>query len=136
MTIWRHLYDPNTDTHYTNGGYIPDDVSTPVEGWQWRQGYAPEGSQPYEVISYADQLMGLLKATGQQVGQQEPTEELIALARMVIAITNELTSLADTFGGGTELYRQAALGRINELPTLPDNLEPVKQAMLAILQEG
>lgn len=48
MTIWRHLYDPNTDTHYTNGGYIPEDAATPVDGWQWRQGYAPDGSGIYE----------------------------------------------------------------------------------------
>lgn len=54
MNIWRHLYDPSTDTHYTNGGYLDESAATPVDGWQWLEGYAPEGSAAYEPESKQD----------------------------------------------------------------------------------
>jgi len=80
------------------------------------------------------QLEAVLKQAGQALTSQTPTPEIIALVRNVMAINNELTSLANTFGGDNELYRQSALAAITDLGELPEALEPARQAMLGVLQ--
>lgn len=45
--MYYHLFDPATQTHYTNGGYISPNSETPVQGFQWVEGKPPEGAVEY-----------------------------------------------------------------------------------------
>jgi hypothetical protein len=46
-----HLYNPNTDTHYANGGFISKNSDTPFVGGVWIDGPAPDGALPYVEIT-------------------------------------------------------------------------------------
>jgi len=131
MTIWRHLYDPSTDTHYTNGGFISEDAPTPVDGWQWVEGYAPNGSPVYEKRDLSARLEAILKEAGQVLAaEQNPSPELLALVDGIMTIDTKLSNLSNRFGGDSALYKAAAIAYLNSLGVLPENLEPARLAML------
>lgn len=49
--IRRHLYDPNTDTHYLNGGYLAEDAEMPLPGGKWVAGLPPAGATIWEPVT-------------------------------------------------------------------------------------
>lgn len=61
METYCHLYDPQTSTHYTTGGYISTDSEKP-EGYEWLEGYPPEGAIEYQEPTPASNAKALLNA--------------------------------------------------------------------------
>ena len=59
--VWRHLYDPATGTHYRNGGFISPDAGLEAypPGFEWVEGRAPEGAQPYRELALIDRLFAV-----------------------------------------------------------------------------
>lgn len=46
-----HLYNPVTDTHYSNGGFISKTSEAPFDSGVWVDGDAPDGAQPYMEVT-------------------------------------------------------------------------------------
>lgn len=59
---WYHLYDPATETHYINGGFIDPESQVPEDGFQWVEGQAPEGAVPYYRLTLRERLQPILAA--------------------------------------------------------------------------
>ena len=60
--MWRHLYDPATETHYADGGFIAENAPVPLSGAVWVEGSAPEDALPYREPALHITLQGIFDA--------------------------------------------------------------------------
>lgn len=57
MAVWRHYYNPKTDTHYSNGGFVDADAVLPSPDLEWREGRPPEDAPAWEKPNPVRDLM-------------------------------------------------------------------------------
>lgn len=113
MAVWRHLYDPVTDTHYTNGGFIPVDTEVPTVGFQWLEGRPPAGTAVFQVKPLAEKLREIFDA--QTVALK------VQFAPLKAAVHLELAQ------GNVDVARG-----IIETADIAPELESIRQALLAL----
>lgn len=130
MTIYYHLYDPASDTHYQNGGYVDQGSETPAEGLTWVVGYPPDGSLPWQPPA---SLSKRIEAIFLQIGGgvlATPSPEALASLKAIMEVDTFLSAVSKRFGDG-EAYAQTAFSAISGLGELSGELETGRQLILS-----
>jgi hypothetical protein len=123
MADLRYIRKIDEPTTVLARGYFDDDYTVP-EGFEMMDGEPPEGFQFFKAPTLAEELEAIFVSAVQQYGDALPPEHEADLWLLKAGITDML-----------QFNRVAAAKAKIESITLPESLNPIRDAMLARFPE-
>ncbi len=90
MTHCVHLYDPTTQIHYANGGFIAANHPVPADGFEWVPGKAPQGSPTYEPLTVQAQVTAIVEG----LPMESRANHYVAINTLMLSLTSNDAAMA------------------------------------------